>query len=237
MPRVKLILNEVVVNRSEGAEDWSVLADGIFSEGIHLVSGDVGSGKTTLARILAGLLVPASGTVVQNEIMSVMLAFQFPEYQVTGLTVREECESWGVVPVDVLTDTRLIGKEALSPLKLSRGELKRLHLACLLSHSYDLLILDEPFSSLDCLEKERVCQQLSERTCGITIIFTHEQQIFPRVDHIWEIDNGRLVYWGRVPDALSSWQHAPELVRNLLVAGKCPENIAPGDLVEAACRM
>ena len=233
---MKLTLNGVVVNRGEGAGDWSVLADGIFSEGIHLVSGNVGSGKTTLAQGLAGLLLPASGAVIRDGITSVMLAFQFPEYQVTGLTVWEECESWGVVPDDVLTNTRLAGKEALSPLKLSRGELKRLHLACLLSHSYDLLILDEPFSSLDCLEKERVCQQLSERTSGITIIFTHEQQIFPRVDHIWEIENGRLVYRGRVPDALSSWQHAPELVRNLLAAGKCPANISPRDLVEAACR-
>jgi len=233
---MKLILSGVVANRGEGAKDWSVLADGIFSEGVHLVSGDVGSGKTTLAQVLSGLLVPASGAVARDGIMSVMLAFQFPEYQVTGLTVREECESWGVDHGELLNAARLTGKEALSPLKLSRGELKRLHLACLLSHTYDLLILDEPFSSLDCSEKERVCQQLSERTSGITIIFTHEQQIFPRVDHIWEIAGGLLVYRGRVPDALSSWQHAPELVRNLLATGKCPANISPDDLVEAACR-
>lgn len=233
---MKLVMNGVVANRGTGAGDWSVLADGSFSEGFHLVSGDVGSGKTTLAQVLAGLLVPASGTVARDGIMSVMLSFQFPEYQVTGLTVREECESWGVDPGDVLTDIRLHGRDALSPLKLSRGELKRLHLACLLSRTYDLLILDEPFSSLDCSEKERVCRQLSERKTGITIVFTHEQQTFPRVDYIWEIVNGRLVSRGRVPDALSSWQHAPELVRRLLAAGKSPENIAPGDLVEAACR-
>lgn len=231
---MKLILNGVVANRGMG--DWSVLADGIFSEGIHLVSGDVGSGKTTLAQVLAGLLAPTSGTVAQDGILSVMLSFQFPEYQVTGLTVREEYESWGVDSGEVLSAMRLTGKEGFSPLRLSRGELKRLHLVCLLSHTYDLLILDEPFSSLDCSEKERVCQQLSERTCGITILFTHEQQTFPRVDYIWEIVDGRLVCRGRVPDALPLWQHAPELVRNLLAAGKCPENIAPGDLVEAACR-
>jgi len=234
---MRLILKGVVANRGEGAGDWSVLADGIFSEGIHLVSGDVGSGKTTLAQVLAGLLVPASGTVARDGLLSVMLSFQFPEYHVTGLTIREECESWGVDSGVALSATRLTGKEAISPLKLSRGELKRLHLACLLAHTYDLLILDEPFSSLDCSEKERVCRQLSERKTGITILFTHEQQTFPRVDYIWEIVNGQLVCRGQVPDALPSWQHAPELVRNLLAAGKCPKNIAPGDLVEAACRM
>jgi len=231
---MKLSLDGVVANRGEG--DWSVQVHGTFTEGIHLVSGDVGSGKTTLALALAGLTAPVSGSVERDGITSSMLSFQFPEYHVTGLTVREECESWGVDPDTVLAATRLEGKEALSPVRLSRGELKRLHVACLLGKEYDFLILDEPFSSLDCREKERVCRDLSGRTQGITIIFTHEQMCFPRVDHIWEISCGKLEYRGRVPDALPLWQHAPKLVRNLLAAGKIPDNISPGDLVEAACR-
>jgi energy-coupling factor transport system ATP-binding protein len=231
---MKLSINAVVADRGEG--DWSLVAHGTFTEGIHLISGDVGSGKTTLALALAGLAAPASGSVEREGIVSSMLSFQFPEYHVTGLTIRDECASWGVDPESILSATRLEEKGDLSPLRLSRGELKRLHLACLFSQVYDLLILDEPFSSLDCREKERVCRDLSGRSRGITIIFTHEQQIFPRVDHIWEICSGRLEYRGRVPDAFPSWQHAPKLVRTLLAAGRVPENISPDDLVEAACR-
>jgi energy-coupling factor transport system ATP-binding protein len=231
---MKLVMDRIVAERGDGA--WSLAAPGVFTEGIHLVTGDIGSGKTTLALVLAGLVPPASGSLERIGITSSMLSFQFPEYHVTGLTIRDECESWGMDPAQVLDATCLVGKDDLSPLRLSRGELKRLHLACLLGQEYDLLVLDEPFSSLDCREKERVCRNLSGRARGITIIFTHEQQIFPRVDHIWEIHEGRLVDRGPVPGALPSWQHAPELIRTLLAAGKAPQNISPDDLVEAACR-
>ena len=231
---MKLSINGIVTNG--GDCDWSLAAQAVFTEGTHLVSGDIGSGKTTLSLALGGLTVPATGSVERDGITSAILSFQFPEYQVTGLTVRDECESWGVDLSTILSATRLVGKEALSPLRLSRGELKRLHLACVLGKDYDLLILDEPFSSLDCREKDRVCHELSVRTRGITILFTHEQQYFPRVDHIWEICGGELAYRGRVPDALPAWQHAPKLVRSLLAAGKIPANIAPEDLMEAACR-
>jgi energy-coupling factor transport system ATP-binding protein len=105
-----------------------------------------------------------------------------------------------------------------------------------LSGDYELLVLDEPFSSLDCTEKERVCEEITRRSGGITIIFTHEQGIFPRVDCLWEIENGELICLGRVPDALSRWDHAPPVIKNLVAAGKIPENIAPLDLMEAACR-
>ena len=217
-------------------EHWSLAADGIFTGGIHLVSGDVGSGKTTLALLLAGLLVPSSGTVRREGVRSLMVSFQHPEYHVTGTTVRDECRSWGADPAALIAAVNLPGKEDLSPLRLSRGELKRLHLACVLAGTYDLLVLDEPFSSLDCREKERVCNELSLRKNGITIIFTPEQSIFPRVDYLWEISDGTLLNRGSLPGALPRWEHAPQLVKKLIAMGKMPDNITPSDFREAACR-
>lgn len=209
---------------------------GTFSPGVHLVTGPVGSGKSTLAQIIAGLLRPSTGSVQKEGITTSMMSFQFPEYQVTGSSVRGECRSWGLDPVTIAEEVRLSGRMDSPPLQLSRGELKRLHLACLLARTYDLLILDEPFSSLDCGEKERICGELNRRTGGITIIFTHEQAIFPRVDYLWEISGGELVSLGRVPDALGRWNYAPPAIKNLIAAGKIPENISPVDLMEAACR-
>jgi energy-coupling factor transport system ATP-binding protein len=229
---MRIVLDDCRLSR----EHWSLAARGLFNEGIHLVSGDVGSGKTTLALLLAGLLAPSSGTVRREGIPSLMVSFQYPEYHVTGPTVRDECRSWGLDPDPLIAAANLAGKEELSPLRLSRGELKRLHLACVLAGTYDLLILDEPFSSLDCREKERVCSELSLRKKGITIIFTHEQSLFPRVDEIWEISDGTLHSRGSLPGALRDWEHAPALVKKLIARGNVPENISPRDLLEAACR-
>ena len=139
---MKLILNRVRFVRGE----WSISVQGTFTEGIHLITGEVGSGKSTLALVLAGLLTPATGTVVHENISSLMLSFQFPEYHITGTTVTEECKSWGQDPAKVLGAAHLQGKDNASPLMMSRGEIKRLHLACVLAGEYDLLILDEPFS-------------------------------------------------------------------------------------------
>ena len=232
VPGMKLSLAGVRTVR----DTWSLLATGTFGEGIHLVSGDVGSGKSTLAVLLAGLVTPVSGTVDREGISSVMIAFQFPEFHITGSDLQKECKTWNVDPAPVLSAAGLTGRDLASPFDLSRGELKRLNLACILARDYDLLILDEPFSSLDCTEKERLCVILSGRTRGITILFTHEQTYFPRVDRIWEIQQGVLYDRGRVPSALLHWNHAPALVKNLIARGTIPANISQSDLLEAACR-
>ena len=216
--------------------DWSLSAEGVFGEGVHLVSGDVGSGKSTLALLLAGFFLPSSGTVEREGITSAMIAFQFPEFHVTGQDLAGECKTWGVDPVAVLAAAGLAGRKNANPLDLSRGELKRLVLACVLARDYDLLILDEPFSSLDCTEKERLCAVLSKRKKGITIIFTHEQTHFPRVTRIWEIQTGSLHDRGRLPSALGHWDHAPPVVKDLIARGRVPANISQADLLEAACR-
>lgn len=231
VPDMRLVLDDTRISR--GA--WNLSAQGTFSEGIHLITGDVGSGKSTLAMMMAGLLPEASGSVVFEGISSQMISFQFPEYHITGTTVHEECESWGLDKKTFLSATGLADKYNSDPLRLSRGELKRLHLACILAHQYDLLIFDEPFSSLDVCEKLRICNVLSGRKKGITVLFTHEQAVFPRVGHIWEIRDGQLYSCGSPPDGLRNWQHAPAFIKALIDNKKIPENISSEDLEEAAC--
>ncbi len=213
---------------------FSLAAQGVFEEGIHLISGDVGSGKSTLALTLAGLLPPAAGIIEPIGIVSPMMVFQFPEFHVSGRDLVTECRTWGVDPAGVLAAAGLDKRKTDNPLDLSRGELKRLVLTCVLARDHDLLILDEPFSSLDCREKERLCAALSLRTRGITVILTHEHSYFPRVDRLWEIQEGVLHDRGSLPSALDRWDHAPPIVKTLIASGKVPENITQADLLEAA---
>ena len=118
---IRITLNQVNAIRDQ----WSLTASGTFEEGVHLVSGDVGSGKSTMALIIAGLFPLSGGSMKKEGITSSMLSLQFPELHVTGLTVAEECTSWGVSPDNILDITGLNGKRDISPLYLSRGELKR----------------------------------------------------------------------------------------------------------------
>jgi len=218
-------------------DQWSLSASGTFNEGVHLVNGDVGSGKSTLALMMAGLIPLSGGNIEKEQIATTMLSLQFPELHVTGLSVAEECASWGVAPDEILNTIGLTEKKEVSPLFLSRGELKRLHLACVLAKDYDLLLLDEPFSSLDCEEKVKLCAQIGQKTQGITIIFTHEQNILPRVKRVWEIVDNTLVDCGTPPDAFQHWRHVPPVIKKLIALGSPPDNISRDDFLEAVCRI
>ncbi|WP_292489047.1 ATP-binding cassette domain-containing protein [Methanoculleus sp. 10] len=216
---------------------FTLRGSGSFDEGVHLVSGAVGSGKSTLALLLAGLLHPGSGSVRRQGITSALLLLQFPEYHVTCPTVAEEAGSWGLAPDDVLARADLAGRGDDDPFHLSRGELKRLILACTIMRDPDLLMLDEPFSSLDCAAKRKACRMIEERDRGITIIFSHERAVLPRVDAIWEMEGGTLTALGSVPGAIPRWRHAPPYLLYALDQGARPENIRLEDAREAICRI
>lgn len=230
---MRVELEEVLFSR--GA--FCLRASGAFDEGVHLVSGQVGSGKSTLAVLLAGLMPPASGVVRWQGVNSVLLLLQFPEHQITSPTVAKEAASWGLVPEEALALADLEERADDDPFNLSRGELKRLTLACAFIRDPDLLLLDEPFGSLDCERKGWVCGMIEERGSGVTIIFSHEHAVLPRVDTIWEMDGGALRGCGSVPGAIPSWRHAPAYLTYALERGARPENIRLADAREALCRI
>jgi energy-coupling factor transporter ATP-binding protein EcfA2 len=211
-------------------------AEGVFGPGIHLVSGRVGSGKSTFALVAAGLVSPVSGEIRREELSRTVLSMQFPEYHVTGITVGDEVRSWGLGATGILERGRLAGRENDDVATLSRGELKRVHLSCVLSAGADLLVLDEPFSSLDCVEKKSFSSEIAAHGTNIVIICTHEPLWLPDVDYIWEIRDGSLAFCGEMPGAITRWNLAPGHIRDLVRQGKIPGNISPRAVLEARCR-
>ena len=137
------------------------------------VLGPSGSGKTTLLRILAGLIQPTSGsfTFGHGEQPSIGMVFQqsnlMPWRTVTE-NIRLPLEIKNADEVTARAKTQemielvgLQGFEDSLPRDLSGGMAQRVAIARALIHDPDLLLLDEPFGSLDALTRERMWTELS----------------------------------------------------------------------------
>jgi len=137
------------------------------------VLGPSGSGKTTLLRVLAGLLAPTHGVVRfagHRQQASVGLVFQQANLM-PWRTVKENIalplELRGEEPsrIDRLVTEliALVGLEEFAhvwPAALSGGMAQRVAIARALVQDPDLLLLDEPFGSLDALTRERMGAEL-----------------------------------------------------------------------------
>jgi NitT/TauT family transport system ATP-binding protein len=135
------------------------------------VLGPSGSGKTTLLRVLAGLLPPTSGEVSfrGHEQPQIGMVFQqanlMPWRTVLQnvklpleITGAENAEKQAREMIDLVD---LEGFEDSWPRDLSGGMAQRVAIARALVHDPDLLLLDEPFGSLDALTRERMWTELS----------------------------------------------------------------------------
>ncbi len=207
-----------------------------FGTGVHIISGNVGCGKTTLALALASLIGHV-GRLDRTGIEDTLMSFQFPEHHITASRLDEEVRSWGLDPDRVLPEIGLWDRRGSDPLHLNRGGLKKLNLACVLARDPDLLILDEPFSSLDCVAKKRLCRAIESRHDKITLVFSHERSVLPKADTLSHVDSGKLIHLGSVPWSIASWKGAPPYLRHALQLGAEPENITLDDVMEALCKM
>jgi len=205
-----------------------------------LLTGPSGSGKTTLARILGGLLQPATGTVRFNgvdlydskgrqvpEPDRVVMACQYPERQFFAKTVWEEL-SWGLRLGFGMRDAEVacrLGKVSAdlafplnelansSPRCLSFGQQRKAALVSLLALDPQVLILDEPLAGLNAKERNRLISVLRHWPTRhrSMLVVAHELELFlDWVEKVAVMIAGRLVYWGS-PTEL--WQTADPAVR------------------------
>ena len=145
---------------------------------ITAVLGESGAGKTTLLNILAGL-IPHSGTVEGRQPCSYL--FQQPKL-LPNLTAEGNLrfvlpkQQWDSAR-DMLEKVGLGGREKSYPRELSGGERQRVAIARAFLYPHDMLLMDEPFASLDLSLKK----SLLELVAGLwkerrqTVVFvTHD---------------------------------------------------------------
>jgi len=149
--------------------------------------GPSGSGKSTLLRILAGLLKPTSGSFTfTGGIPRIGMVFQQSNLMpwrtvLENITLPLELagvssEERRALAQEMVELVGLQGFESNWPRDLSGGMAQRVAIARALVHDPDILLLDEPFGSLDALTRERMWTELSriwQRRQKTVLMVTH----------------------------------------------------------------
>ena len=173
-PEAALTIRDLGVTFSDASGVVHALQDLNFSlapnEFVSLI-GPSGSGKSTLLRVLAGLIPPTHGTYAYNQRQpKVGLVFQ----KANLMPWRRVIDNVGLplelqgVPSDQIESRareliQLVGLEGFEqayPRDLSGGMAQRVAIARSLMQDPDVLLLDEPFGSLDDLTRERMGDEL-----------------------------------------------------------------------------
>lgn len=163
--------------------------------------GPSGGGKSTLLRVIAGLLRPLSGTVrVESAPALVFQDYRLLPWRTALRNVALPADlgaGGGLPPKEAL---HLVGMDAYAgyfPAHLSGGMRARVALARALAQSGDVLLLDEPFAALDALVRERFnaeLRHLHEKTGRTTVLVTHSiREAVWLADRVAVLRNGSIV--------------------------------------------
>lgn len=164
------------------------IAFGIAQGETVALVGPSGIGKSTLLRLVSGIDTDFTGHIDRPQAMA--MVFQEP----TLLPWRSALENLtllhpGLPPeraLAALDEVGLTGKETLFPGQLSLGQQRRLALARAFAGQPDLLIMDEPFVSLDAAAADRMLtltEQLIARHQPATLFVTHDMAEATRLAH------------------------------------------------------
>jgi NitT/TauT family transport system ATP-binding protein len=185
-----LVVRDLGKTFPDGSGGLEALDSATFSVAEHefvCVLGPSGSGKSTLLRILAGLLEPTCGSFsFRGGPPRIGMVFQQSNLMpwrttIGNITLPLELngvpESERTSRAQELIDlVGLQGFESAWPRDLSGGMAQRVAIARALVHDPDILLLDEPFGSLDALTRERMWTELAhiwQRRQKTVLMVTH----------------------------------------------------------------
>ena len=180
-----------------------------------VVTGPNGGGKTTLAKLIAGLETPSAGRiffegkeitrldVTARARMGIAYAFQQP-VRFKGLTVRDLLELAAGEKLGEEALCGLLGKVGLCANEymdrelnagLSGGESKRIEIASVLARGARLSIFDEPEAGIDLWSFTRLVEtfeDLRSKRAGTLLVISHQERILSIADDIIVIAGGRV---------------------------------------------
>lgn len=204
--------------------------------GALAIVGAVGSGKTTLVRLLSGLVAPTAGMVeidhrnmaqVPSDLLRHSIQF-VPQDPVLFTGTLAENIAFGhpqASSEDILRVSRLTGVDRLAAghaegfgmqigergRNLSGGERQMIALARALLAAPRVLVLDEPSSAMDNRNEAMLVRRLSHvlaQTGASLIVATHRMGLLELVDTVAVMDRGKLAEFGPKQDVLAKLREA-----------------------------
>ncbi len=221
-----LELKEITVKVEDGKEILKNLNLKIESGKFVVITGPNGGGKSTLAKLVAGIIQPSSGkiffngkditklTITERAKLGVTFAFQQP-VRFKGITVRDLISiAAGDAHMDekklcaYLYDVGLCAKNYIDReinASLSGGEIKRIEIATAIARKTRLSIFDEPEAGIDIWSFNNltgVFKKMRQENDGSIILISHQERIFEIADEIIVLADGQISMQGKKEDIL-----------------------------------
>lgn len=189
-----------------------------------VITGPNGGGKTTLAKIIAGIYTQKSGRILldgeditdlditQRAEKGISFAFQQP-VRFKGITVRKlvELASGNTMNehelCEILSKVGLCAREYINrevDSTLSGGEIKRIEIASVLARHTNVSVFDEPEAGIDLWSFSNlinVFQDMRKNLKGTLIIISHQERILEIADEIAVVADGKIKAAG-APDEM-----------------------------------
>lgn len=184
-----------------------------------VITGPNGGGKSTLAKLIAGIERPTSGriyfqgtditdmSITDRANLGISFAFQqpvrFKGIQVIDLLRLAAKKKLSVADAcQYLAEVGLCAKDYINRevnASLSGGELKRIEIATVLARGTKLSVFDEPEAGIDLWSFQnliRVFERMRETTDGSVLIISHQERILNIADEIVVIADGQITKQG-----------------------------------------
>ena len=181
------------------------LASGSYT----VIAGVNGSGKSTTARIIAGLLQPSAGTVEIADGLRTGFVFQSPKDQlICGVIARDtafgpQCQSLPASEIELRTieslkSTGMLDYAMHKSMFLSLGQTQKAALSGILAINPDILILDESVSMLDPKSREEIFTFLDmlHKKKRTILHITHDSDAISRAKDVIVMNGGKTIWKG-----------------------------------------
>lgn len=234
-----LELRNVSFQVSEESKEKEILNDVSFKledNKFIAITGPNGGGKSTLARIIAGIEKPSSGqilldgeditdlSITERANRGISYAFQQP-VRFKGVTVLDLIRLAAGKKITVagaceyLSEVGLCAKDYINRevnSSLSGGEIKRIEIATVIARGTKISVFDEPEAGIDLWSFQNLIQvfeKMHDRLHGSILIISHQERILRTADEIVVIADGKITANGKKEEIL------PTLLEESSVAG------------------